>query len=114
MSKFKLEKTFKLDFLGDGWKGSYIKFKALTVKDFKKVLDSVPLDIEELEQDEVLGAVDNAIKLLKDNFIEGKGLGADGKKIDISKNDLEDLPPDVITKALSFLSAGSVTPEFQQ
>ena len=114
MSKFKLEKTFKLDFLGKGWEKSYIKFKALTVKDFKKVLDSIPLNIQELKQDEVLGAVDDAIKLLRDNFVEGKGLGADGKQVSISKDDLEDLPPDVITKALGFLSAGSVTPESQQ
>ena len=114
MSKFKLEKTFELNFLGDGWEESYIKFKALTVKDFKKVLDSIPLNIEELKQEEVLGAVDDAIKLLRDNFIEGKGLGADGKQVDITKDDLEELPPAVITKALGFLSAGSVTPKPQQ
>lgn len=113
MSKFKIEKKLNLDFLGDEWGDCYLKFRALTTKDLKKVMQSIPADIREHADnpEKVLEAFDKGVELLQDSYIGGKGIGEDGEEVDIDKDDLEDLPTEVLNKALSFLSGESPTQE---
>lgn len=108
MSKFKLTKQFSLSFLGDEWKNSYIVFNALTTSDMKKYFPKFT-GISEDNPEDVTMALDAMIEMLQNRFIEGSGVGKDGKQVDIKKEDLEELPVEVLNEAVSFLSLNTQT-----
>jgi hypothetical protein len=46
------------------------------------------------------------IELLKDKFLSGQAIDETGKMVEVKAEDLVNLPVEVITKAISFLSQG--------
>lgn len=102
MPKFLIEKRLDLSWLGDGWDGCYLSFNPLTFAEISKLSE---LNIEGAENDlqkskQLTQAV---IELLETRFI--KGLGWDGSaKVEIEKDDIKELPMDVITQAIQLLS----------
>lgn len=98
MSKFGLLKTLTLEFLGEAWKDCYLKFSALTYRDFKTMVNFNVNNPKARIQ-----ASDETIRILSEHFVEGLGVNEKGTEIKITKEDLEDLPVEVITRALSFL-----------
>lgn len=109
MARFKIVKKFLLDFLGGEWKDSYINFGALTVMDVKESFPALS-KLDEKSQDDVTRGVDSITTILKKKFIDGKGIGEKGEVIDLKPEDFEELPIEVLSKALSFLSQSAVAP----
>jgi len=111
MSKFLLKKRFSLDFLGDEWKEkkAYIEFNSLTVGDISTRLPNLA-QIDENDPKSVEAGMRETMELLKEKFISGKGVSKDNELIDITKEGLEELPIEVITRAVNFLSQGLVAP----
>jgi hypothetical protein len=98
---FVVKKKLSLDFLGDGWKDAYLEFSGLTFKE-SRGFTSQKFDEKNPDSDENLNFV---INLLKEHFLTGKGY--DGTDlIDIAKDDIEDLPPEAISKAVEALVGG--------
>lgn len=105
MQKFKITKRFDLKFLNEDWAECYIDFNALTVGDIKREMPNF-LSMENKDAKEVAKGLDSVLDLLKSKFVSGFGIGEDGKKVALTKEDLESLPAEVLTKALNFLSLG--------
>lgn len=112
MKKFRIIKHFSLDFLGDSWKEAYIDFNALTVADVKDKFSALSKMGEDSKN--VTAGLITILSLLQDKFIEGKGVGEKGELVPIDKEDLEALPVETLSKALSFLSQGVTSPSPQQ
>lgn len=102
---FVVKKTLKLDFLGDGWQDAYLEFSGLTFKESrgfseKKFDENNPESAENLEF---------VITLLKTHFLGGKGWNG-SELVDITTDDLEDLPVDAISKSVEALVGGTADP----
>lgn len=106
MAKFKINRKFSLAFLGEGWEDSYIVFNSLTVKDIRKDFPELA-KLDEGDNAQVISGMDVILNLLQSKFVEGKGINADGNVIELKDADLEDLPVEVLSKALAFLSQGT-------
>lgn len=107
MSKFLLKKKFSLSFLGKEWKekGAYIVFNAFTVRDIKEKLPKL-ISIDEDDAKSIESGIAAMLELLQDKFISGSGVNEKGEKVAIEAQDLEELPVEVISKAIDFLSQG--------
>ena len=103
--KFKIVRRFDLGFIGEEWKECYINFNGLTIRDIR---DQVPAiaNIDNKNQKEIIDGMDKILNLIKDKFISGKAIDSEGKLVDLKANDLDDLPANVLVRALNFLSQG--------
>lgn len=101
MSKFVVTKELKLDDLGEGWAGASIKFSGLS---FKQAREFAKLTLDEKEPDNDKN-LDLLVKLLGEHFISGQGYNGT-ELVDLTAEDLPDLPTEVLTKAITLLSAG--------
>lgn len=109
MKNFKIVKRFSLDFLGKEWKDAYIDFQRVTISDIKNVFPKFR-SIDAKSDKEVVKGIDEMVKFLKEKFVSGKGVTVETDKlVDLEVEDLETLPAEVLSRALSFLSLG-VTP----
>ena len=111
MSKFQVPMRIDLSFLGEGWKDCFLLFNAFSVNDVLFKLAgrnlSAPGDAKVMKD-----SAGEILDLLKEKFIEGKGY--DGKKIvEIVKEDIGDLPVQVIPKITELLG-GVVSPNAGQ
>ena len=105
MGKFLVRKHFSLDFLGEEWKDAYLVFSAFVMSDIKDRLAKLA-NLEQDDSEAVMAGLTEMVSLLEEKFIEGKGVDASGKLIPVEKEDIKDLPVEVISKAVSFLSQG--------
>lgn len=103
MTKFKIVKRFSLDFVGEEWKDAYIDFQSLTVLDVRNKFPSLSR-LDEKDQDNIVKGIDSVVEILKDKFLEGKGIDIEGKLVELTPDDLEALPMEVLSRALGFLS----------
>lgn len=113
MATFVVKKKIELAFLGEGWEQAYITFSPFSFADNEKLLklrSKVNTDNpEDTTQEGAEEASNNIITLLQDKFIEGKGY--DGEKlVDITKDNLKDLPMEIINEALSTLQGKKALP----
>lgn len=113
MSKFAITKKVNLSFLGEAWKESYLEFYALTIKDLRDSFPSLG-NVDAKDAQSVSSGIDTTLKILQDKFIGGKGVDKDGNVVEITKEDLVELPAEIVPKVLNFLSEGLVTPESKQ
>ena len=102
MSKFTIKKKLDLDQYG---KGSYIVFKLLTFKEIRG-LAGLNISAETTDPNEVGKALDKVTSILQSNFIEGKLPDDKGELVEVKKEDLGDLPVELIGDAMGFLSGG--------
>lgn len=102
--KFDLFRILSLEFLGVEWKDCYLKFRYITATESKQFTVFASLDKSDTEG--VMKAWDKAFSMLTDSFAEGKGV-SDGKVVSISKEDLGNLPMDVLNKAVLLLTGVS-------
>jgi len=105
MANFDVIKKIDLSFLGDLWKENkcYIDFSAFTIRDLQ---DSFP-KISAVAEGDSQSNMEITIALLQDHFKGGLGI-SDGKPVKIEKEDLIDLPAEVINHIFSFLSESLV------
>lgn len=103
---FIVKKKFDLKYQGEGWEEAYIVFTPFTFDDNDALLKLRGVikttDPKKVNLDDAKPASNIIIKLLQERLIEGKGW--DGEKlIDITKENLGQLPMEVITDCLSWL-----------
>jgi hypothetical protein len=112
MSKFQVKKKLELNFLGEGWEEAYISFNAPSYGEIKEFSKKTKVDEGENKEEKTVDnekAVDEGMKLLELLFIEGKAF--DGKAlVDITKEDIKDLPIGVINKTFNMLTESTLTP----
>jgi len=105
MGDFLLVKRFELGFLGEKWKDAYLEFNAFTVKDVRDKLPKLT-KIDETKSKSVSGGMQVMLELLEEKFIDGKAVDKDGNTVKVKAGDLVDLPIEIISKAVGFLSGG--------
>lgn len=107
---FKAERTF--DMSAFGWKDCKFTFNALSWGEMKE-LDkqrrkwSSGISDEETEQ-----AANKIVDILKGKFISGQAIDENDKKVDVSKDDFEQIPYDVFIKLVSWVTSGEVDESF--
>lgn len=106
MAKFRVIKRLSLEFLGDEWKECYIKFKALSYNQLDVIAQlDIETDPKKLDLKKVQKASKEIKGVLERQFTEGKGWN--GKEIiGMEKNDIGELPAEVIRKSLILLVGG--------
>lgn len=109
MQQFKIVRKFELSFLGDEWKETYINFSALTISDIREKFPAIST-LSEGKQVDVAKGMDLLLDVLKSKFLSGKGINSEGKMVDLTVEDLEALPVDVLSKAFGFLSQSTTPP----
>lgn len=106
MSTFVVKKKIELAFLGEGWEEAYITFSPFSFADNEQLLklrSNVNVDNPEATpQEGAEKASKNMIALLQEKFVEGKGYDGTGL-VDITKENLQDLPMEIINEALNVL-----------
>ncbi len=113
MKKFNIVRQFSLNFINDEWKDAYINFSALTVGDVKEKFPNLSKLDEKSQADPMIG-LNSILDLLKSKFVSGKGVSEKKELVDLTVDDLEALPVEVLSKALSFLSQGVMPPSQSQ
>ena len=98
MAKIVIKKRISLDFLGEEYKGGYVEFKSLSIKDVQGKLDEITNVGEDNKK-----AVEMMLKLLSDCFVGGKFVSGETTE-DIVKEDLEDFDVASIIKFFQILS----------
>ncbi len=88
MAKLKARtKRISLEFMGQEWNESYLEFRTLNWADAQK------LQVEGMNDQ----AVNTTLQqLLKDLFVSGKSVGADGQLVDVEADDLAELDLETI------------------
>lgn len=97
MAKFKVTRNMPLDFLGEGWKDCFLKFNVLTIGEMRE------FGTTDFVNTKAVKIIDQALVLLKSKFIEGTGLGENGELVKVEKEDFDNLPSEVLNRAVSFL-----------
>ena len=100
MSKFTLSKRLDLARFKEG---AYLDFGLLSFGEIERLSD-LNISSETTDQKEIKKAMEVAISLLEEKFISGK-LPLGEELVDVTKEDLKDLPIEILTEAMSFLSA---------
>lgn len=95
MSKFVVVKNVDLSFLGEEWNGCFLKVSGLTLGEVEK--------LSEMGEDNTK-AGRYMVSLVSDKFLEGKGFDG-GKIVDIKKEDVKDLPLEVVSAIFEKLTA---------
>lgn len=99
MSKFNIERRVDISHLGEGWVDCYLTFNTLSYKDVSQIL--------KLRQNKDESEMTIAMfEILKKNYKSGKVF--DGTAIvDLSRDELEDMPLELLTKVISELVQGT-------
>lgn len=107
MAKFYLTKKLNLDFLGGLWKekGAYLEFHAFTIRDLKDKLPNLAQKVDPNDASSVSDSLGETLTLLEDKFVAGKAIDEKGELVDVSKEDLGDLPAEAIKRLIGFLSS---------
>ena len=109
MPKFKVVKKLSLDFLGEGWKDTYINFNALTIGDIKDKFPALTeVDIDNSKS--IIKGMETVLGVMKEKFIDGKVPDEKGALVPLKVEELKDLPIEVMKRSLDFLSQGVNTP----
>lgn len=108
--QFVVKKRIELSFLGEGWEEAYAVFTPFTFNDNASLLKLRNLASgASIDPEEATKATGEIMTLLRGKFIEGKGF--DGKTlVNITKENLADLPMEIITRILQTLQGQTVIP----
>ena len=93
-------KRISLEFLGEEWNESYLEFRTLTWA------DAARFQAEGLDESKAAGVL---VATLKDMFVSGKAVGADGSLVELEKSDIDELDLETITQVTTQL-AGNPSP----
>lgn len=102
-TQFVVKKKIDLSHLGDGWEGGFVTLSPFTFRDNEAIIRLRTLvTSESISQEESQKASTEIVALLQEKFIEG--MGFDGEKlVPITKENLEDLPMEIIVMILQTL-----------
>lgn len=106
MGKFLIIKKLDLEQYG---KGAYLTFGLLTFKEIRS-LAGLNITPETNNPEEIEKALDKVTEVLQSKFIEGKLPNSTGELIEVAKEDLGELPIEILGDAMGFLSGGQTRP----
>lgn len=92
-----------LSFLASGWEKAFIEFQALSVADVKDKFSAFTA-VDTTNPEAVAGSMQRLLELLQSKFIKGQAVDEKGEMVDLTKEDMVDLPVEFISEAISFLS----------
>jgi hypothetical protein len=109
-------RKYPLDKVGEDWQGTYMKYRPFSYNELQELRDmkvspevqaaidrgASDEEIEKLASATEVDGVKKVIDLIKDHFIDGKVM-INGKLEDMAKDDVGDLPSDVLVDFLSTL-----------
>jgi hypothetical protein len=98
--RFDITKKIDLSYIGDDWKDCYIEFSLPSYGDLKGFTNDEGTDQEKLGK---------GLEQVKGLFRKGCAI-SDGKKVEISKDDLVDMPIEILTKCFQAIS-GQIDPK---
>lgn len=105
-----LHHTYSLKGLAEGWTDECkVIYNAVKYADLKT--------LQTIDQDKITAeqAIDQTIKFVQDHFVSGKGVkvAEDGTAqiVDLVKEDIADLPLEVITKLFNEMNGGKLDPK---
>jgi hypothetical protein len=99
---FPVTKVLKLNDLGSEWANASISFNGLS---FKQAREFSKLTFNDDTEDDKDKNLDLLVKLLGEHFQSGKAWNGT-ELVDLTAEDLPELPTEVLTKAIQLLSAG--------
>ena len=100
MTKFNFAKKLELNEYGQG---AYLEFNLLTFREIEK-LSKISIDTESTDPKKLSDAITLSIGVLTDQFISGKLPNGKDELAPVAKEDMADLPVEILTKAMNFLS----------
>jgi hypothetical protein len=101
---FKVTKKLDLSDLGEGWQGAYLDLQGLS---FREIRELTSLSKPDSTTDDNFEAIE---KLIQSHFISGKAW--DGSNlVDVTKDNVLDLPLDVVANKAVKLLAGTSDPK---
>lgn len=98
MSKFDISKKVPLDY--EGWEDCYLEFRLPSYGDLKEMTTESATDQDKVE---------NGLKTIVGLFKSGYAM-SEGKRVAVTKEDLQDLPIETLTKAFKAIS-GEIDPK---
>lgn len=101
MAKIVIKKRIDLDFLGEDYKGGFVEFKSLSIKEVQDNIDEM-----QAIGDDNKKAVEMMLTMLGKAFIRGEFVNGD-TKAEINKEDLAEFDMESISKFFSILSGQS-------
>ncbi len=93
-------KKIDLAFLGEGYEGAFLRFRAFCVTDIK---DLAGMGVS---TDKVAEATDKIMGVIKERFVDGQAPEEDGKLVAVTVEDLDKFPVEVLTKIVEILTGG--------
>lgn len=102
----KIIKRISLEFLGEGYKDSYLDFNSIPLKEYGE-LHARTKEIEKKNDDNA--SFDFIVDQVTSRFVGGK-IKQGEEMVDVTKDNLEDLPGEVILKCLNNL-VGDLSPK---
>lgn len=105
MANIVIKKRINLDFLGEEYKGGYINFRSLPIKEAQSKLDEINAVGEDTSK-----AIDLIVVILKESFLDGVYV-YEGDKQNINKDDLDQFDPNSITKFFTILAGQDGDPK---
>jgi hypothetical protein len=114
MSKYQVKKRLELKFLGEGWEEAYIIYNAPSYGEIKEFIKKSKVEVgkentPEVIQENQAAVLDEGIDLLEELFIEGKAFTGNNLEV-MKKEDIEDLPVEVINQSFTLLTEGAKSP----
>lgn len=102
MTRFVSTRHFSLDFLGDEWKDCFIVMSSLTVKEVRELISA------NLRSKDASAISEASTNMLMTHFVSGTAYDFESKTIvKLKPEDIENLPSQVLEKAVLFLVGGS-------
>lgn len=98
--KFDITKKVDLSYLGENWKDCYLEFNLPSYGDLKDLSDSETTDAEKAEK-----GLETIVGLFK-----GGCAISGGEKVEVKKDDLKDIPVEILTKCFKAIS-GEIDPK---
>lgn len=93
--------TRKFDLSSYGWKGCYIEVEAIT---YKEMQDWNSQNLDKTDP----AAAQKVFEYLSSKFVSGKALDEEANKVDLKKENLSELPFDIILGLSDWLFSGSI------
>mgnify|MGYP001557964001 CR=1 FL=1 len=98
--KFDITKKVDLSYLGEKWKDCYLEFDLPSYGDLKDLSNSDTTDAEKVEK-----GLETIVGLFRGGFAISNGV-----KVEVKKDDLKDVPVEILTKCFKAIS-GEIDPK---
>lgn len=99
---FDITKKIDLSYLGEEWKDCYISFAPLSIAEVRKLPQMAKATDDPVEAEK---NIDVILNLLREKFLGGEGI-KEGKRVPIKKEDIDQLPADLVIDIMASLNGG--------